>query len=132
LALALHALGRVCIVEPGSRISACSTHHERLGAWSEGRSAEMLYWKHFRNARGVYALHALGLAGEFVAALPRPRRLVEFLGRLSVLASVPGASSAAPKLSPSSSASVEPVRRRDGANLVGELRPAAHRAVQPY
>jgi hypothetical protein len=125
LALALHSLGRVCIVEPRSRIVETFAHKESRSAWSEGLSAERLFLKHARNVRGAYARHTLGLAGEFLAALPQPRRMIEFLGRLSVLASAGGASKRAPKASPPHSA---------GAALVGDrdCRTSAHRAIQPY
>jgi hypothetical protein len=134
LALALDALGRQCIIEPLSRIVETCARKDSLSAWSEGRSAERLFWKRASHAPGAFALHTLGLAGEFLAALPRPRRMIEFLGRLSVLTSAGGNSNPAPNASPSLSSGAEPMRRRDGANLVGdrERRTSSHRAIQPY
>jgi hypothetical protein len=134
LALMLEALGRQCVVEPNCRIVQRVARRENAGSWSNGRSAEKLFWKHAGSRRGLYALHALGLAGEFAAAAVRPRRVMECAGRLSVLIGVAFGNRHVAAMNSSSLPGAEPIRRRDGANLLTERerRTAPRNAVQTY
>jgi hypothetical protein len=133
LAMTLGGLDYTCICEPQSRIVLSARPLDQSGSWSDGRSAETLFWKHAPNARrGAYALHALSLAAEFLAAAPRPGRMLEFLGRISVLGSVALGGGGRGSTS-NASAGGEAVRRRDAASLHPErdVRPARN-AVQSY
>jgi hypothetical protein len=138
LAVTFEELGFRCVAEPACRILRQAAAPQPPSRWRQGKSAERLFWKHARGAsRGAYAIHALGLAAEFVTALPRPGRMIEFLGRLSVLGSGDWSESrnaARPSLREQATAGSEPIRRRDSANLLSERdrRPPARNAVQPF
>jgi hypothetical protein len=131
LALSLQTLGYSCVAEPRSRVVERVRQSVSTSPWSDGRSAEVTFWKHARRSgRRAYALHALGLTGEFLAAIPRPRRMIEFLGRVSALRSAvfSPASSSFPATATSPG---ELLRRREGAALP-DRRPAPRGAVQSY
>jgi hypothetical protein len=136
LAITLQALGYECAAEPRSRITDNFPRAESAASWSEGRSAELLFWKHAGTSRGAYLLNVLGLTREFATALPRPGRILECLGRLSILPAVMfgGARSrpAAGLSQPSSGRGGEPLRRRDNLLPEREILSAPRKAVQTY
>jgi hypothetical protein len=74
--------------EPQSVLIQHACTEEICSAWREGGLIEHLYWKHATRSTGMgaHAVHGLHLLADFLGAIPRPRRMLELLGRTAAYA----------------------------------------------